>query len=378
MNSSPETGKIKSECNPWIASLKPYQAGKSIEEIQSSYNLTKVVKLGSNENNYGPSPLALSALAEAGVNICRYPDGASLDLRATLAAFYNLQKENVAVCNGSDEALLLLALAFLKPGDETLAPVPTFSQYECVTQIAGASFQAFMCSPHEPINISALLQKVRAKTRILFLCSPNNPTGAAYTKDQLTFILQSVPANILVVVDEAYGEYSDENLHPPAHTLLSQFPQLIVLHTFSKVYGLAGLRVGYALAHKDLVAGMEKVRNFNVFNINIPGQKAALAALTDRAYTKSIVERNSSERQRVYHCLVKYGYRVLPSQANFLCVYIGSEAEVWYKSLLSQGCITRYLASFGMPEWVRVTLGTPSENDFFLDLAGHNVPGGLA
>lgn len=353
---------------PWIENLKPYQAGKSIEEIKKQYGLSRVVKLGSNENPYGPSPKVLAALTENVSGVALYPDGTIQELRECIAAHHTLLPSQVVCTNGSDEALLLLALAFLDHNDVIRVFSHTFSQYECVARIAGASVEVVAQNPHEPIHAQNLLKNSSNNLKMVFLCTPNNPTGSYLPKPALEQFLQTVPPHVWVVIDEAYGEFATKSDYVPAHSYLSRYPNLIVLHTFSKVYGLAGLRVGYALASEVAIAGMEKVRNFNVFNSNVLAQKAALVAMQDTAYTKWVIQENQKERAKLTSAFKERGYTVTASEGNFICVEMGEAAESWYLRLLSQGCITRYLKSFGLPGWVRITVGTPVENDFLISL----------
>lgn len=352
--------------NQHIQNLAPYKAGLTTEEIQNQYGLKQVIKLGSNENPHGPSFKVIETLRLYSTEVAIYPDPSIHSLKSEIAKNYQILPEEVFLGNGSDEVLLMIALTFLNENTHVLVSENTFSQYECVSQIAKAKVIKIPLTPTYHYDLNGFLSQIQPQTKAIFLCNPNNPTGTHFDSNQLLDFLAKVPSHVLVVVDEAYGEYATDLQFPRSHQFLNKFSNLLVLHTFSKIFALAGLRIGYALGQSDIIRSLESCRNFNVFNVNLLAQKAVLAALSDVTYTQKMVEINAQERQMLASELELRGYRVLPSQGNFLCLYIGPRAQEWYKDLLSQGVIVRWLSSFGLPDWCRVTVGTPEQNRLFL------------
>ncbi len=348
--------------NPNISPLIPYLPGKPIENVKKEFGLSTVVKLASNENPFGPSSQVKSIITQAINEINLYPDGAAVDLKSALSVFYQCPSDYFMIGNGSDELLALIALTYLNPFCEALISEGTFSEYyfaarlanSCVTRIALNDFT---------YNLDAFAHKLSAKTKVVFLCNPNNPTGTYFSQTVLEKFLNQVDSTILVVLDEAYHEYADAPDYPNSLLLLSRYPNLIILRTFSKVYGLAGLRIGYAISAPDIIAALNKVRE--PFNVNRLAQVAGIAALADQAHVRQTVLHNLNEKIRFYQQLEQLKLAFLPSQGNFILIHTPKSGEEIFQSLLKRGLIIRPLNGFGFPKSIRVTLGLTEENNSF-------------
>jgi histidinol-phosphate aminotransferase len=348
--------KFREELN----SIPDYVPGKSIDEIKEKYKLQRVIKLASNENPLGASPMAKTAYKKNVKKLHLYPRGLAPELIKKLAKKWKVKEENVIAGNGSDEILHLAAIAYLNKGDYTAGASSTFSVYSSVTQIAGAIYKAF---PLE--NFYYPLKNLLSfkKAKIIFICNPNNPTGTYFSNKIVFDFLKKVPKETLVVLDMAYWEFTGEK-EPPLDKWIKLFPNLLCTRTFSKLYGLAGLRAGYGIASKEIINTLKKVKL--PFNTNYPAQIAASAALDDVAFVGKSLKMNSEERLKLTKSLLNLGFEVLPSGANFICVKFGKNATEFVNQLESKGVIIRHLRSFGMPEWVRITVGTKKENEILM------------
>ncbi|MCL2284380.1 MAG: histidinol-phosphate transaminase [Fibromonadales bacterium] len=334
-----------------------YVPGKSIDEIKEKYNLGRVIKLASNENPLGPSPMAMAAYKKCTQKLHLYPRGSAPELAKKLAAKWKVKEENLIIGNGSDEILDLAARAYLNKGDLALGADSTFSVYSSVTRFAGAKYKAL------PLKNFCYPLEVLKSAKIIFICNPNNPTGTYYSSKKIFDFLKKVPENILVVLDMAYWEFTGKG-EPPLNKWIKLFPNLLCTRTFSKLYGLASLRVGYAIASGQIISALKKIKP--PFNTNYPAQMAAAAALDDTAFVEETLQMNAAERDDLTFALEVLGFEVLPSGANFVCVKIGKFAKEFVEHLESKGVVVRHLKSFGMPEWVRITVGTPKENAVLL------------
>ena len=350
-----------------IESIPDYVPGKSIDEIREKYKLSHVTKLASNENPFGPSPMAIAAYKKCAPNLHLYPRGSAPELVKKLAAKWKVKEGNLIIGNGSDEILDLAARVYLNKGNSAAGAASTFSVYSSSTKIAGASYKAFplenFCYP-----LDSLLNFKKAK--IIFICNPNNPTGTYYPNRVIFDFLKKAPKNILVILDMAYAEFIGEK-EPPLHKWIKQFPNLLCTRTFSKLYGLAGLRIGYGISSESVINTLKKAKP--PFNSNYPAQMAAAAALDDTRFVEKSLKANSEERRKLTRNLQELGYEVLPSGANFICVKIGKEAREFVTWLEIRGMIIRFLGSFGMPEHVRITVGTKRENEALLRLIKKNA-----
>jgi len=342
---------------PEIASLQPYQPGKPIEELEREFGIVGAVKLASNENALGPSPRALAALAAALPEVHRYPDGASFALRHKLASRLEVTPAQLVLGAGSDEILELLAKAFLRPQDEVVYAWPSFAMYPIVIQGAGARGVAVPLTSGLVHDLPALGAAVNERTRLVFVCNPNNPTGTSVGAEAFERFVAQLPSEVLLVVDEAYCEYAQRPDFPNALPWIARRPATIVLRTFSKIYGLAGLRVGYGIASSELVGYLERARH--PFNVSLLAQVAALAALEDVAHVQASQRNNREGLAFLHQALAALGIEVTPSDANFVLARTGIGT---YEQLLREGVIVRAMGGFGLPEHVRITVGLPEEN----------------
>jgi histidinol-phosphate aminotransferase len=355
---------------PGIRSLTPYLPGKPIEELQRELGLGDVIKLASNENPLGSSPLAIAALRGVEGELHLYPDGSGYRLKQAIARHHGVDPAQVTLGNGSNEILELLARVFLGPGRAALFSQYAFAVYPLVTQAAGAEAcvaPARAASDRMSLghDLGAFSGLMRNNVRLVFIANPNNPTGTWLEPAEIGAFLEDVPADVVVVLDEAYIEYMSDSARPDSLSLLARFPNLVLTRTFSKIYGLAGLRIGYALSHPQLADLLNRARQ--PFNSNSPALAAAEAALSDGDHVRRSIENNLRGLEVLVQGLGSLGLGSLPSQANFLSFDLRRDAMAVYEALLRKGVIVRPLASYAMPAHLRVTVGTPSENARFLD-----------
>jgi histidinol-phosphate aminotransferase len=350
---------------PSIESLVPYEGGKPIEELARELGVTDAVKLASNENPLGPSPLAVEAARASLASANRYPDGACYRLRERIASFHGVTPAEVLPGAGSNELLDLIVRTFATPEHHVVFGEPAFVVYRIAALSGGVPFTAVPLADlvHD---LPAMARAVTPRTRVLFVANPNNPTGTHVGRAAVERLLREVPPEVIVVMDEAYFEYVTAPDYPSSLELRSLRERLIVLRTFSKAYGLAALRVGYAIAPAPLIDYMNRVRA--PFNVTTVGQAAAAAALDDRAHVEKSAALNAKERTRVCGALEKLGVKPAPTQANFVLVDVGRPARPVYDALLRRGVIVRPFAS--LPTSLRVTFGLPGENDRFLRALG--------
>ncbi|MBE3588478.1 MAG: histidinol-phosphate transaminase [Thermoanaerobacteraceae bacterium] len=344
-----------------------------VEELRVRLGRERVYKLSFNENPYGPSPAVARALQEAAATFHLYPDAYGRALCAQMAAFYGLSPEQFLLGNGADEVINLVAMAFLDPGDRVLIPSPTFGAYGAAARLAGAVPVTVPLKDYR-IDLDLVAAAVTAGTKMIFLCNPNNPTGTAFPAAALASFLNRLPEGVLVVVDEAYNEYTDDPASYTALSLLDTHPHLLVIRTFSKIYGLAAARVGYLMGSAELIRQVHRVRP--PFNVGAPGQVAALAAFGDRAYVDRMREQNSRQRRWLTEKLTALGWRVVPGQANFLLVDTGRDGREAFTRLAEQGVIVRPCHGFQLPTCLRITIGRPEENAALVQaLEGENTRG---
>ena len=349
---------------PGIQALQPYLPGKPVAELEREYGITDAVKLASNENPFGPSPLALAAAREVLEDLSRYPEGSGWLLAGRLAGLHALERDSVTLGNGSNDVLDIIARVFLTPAHEAVFSQYAFAVYPIAVQAAGA--KARIAPAHDGSkgpayghDLDAMYALVGPDTRLVFIANPNNPTGTWLESNALEAFISSLPAHVMVVVDEAYFEYVDKPGYPDASAWLQRFPNLIVTRTFSKAYGLAGLRVGYALSHPDVADLLNRVRQ--PFNVNMVAQAAALAALDDSEYLQHVVQRNREGMQQLLAGFGGLGLPYIESAGNFVAVETGRGLQR-YEALLQRGVIVRPIANYGMPDHLRVTVGRADEN----------------
>jgi histidinol-phosphate aminotransferase len=345
------------------ADLVPYEPGKPVEEVQRELGLERVVKLASNEGPFPPFPAAVEALARSARELNRYPDGGAWELRAALAAHHGVRFEEVAIGAGADGVIDCLSQAALDEGDEIVCGWPSFPSYVLDAIKVGARPVRVPLRDHR-YDLDGLLEAITPRTKLVYVCHPNNPTGTINTRAELDGFLDRVPEHVLTVVDQAYFEYIDDPGYPDAiEQYFKDGARIVVLRTFSKIYGLAGLRVGYGIAAEDVVSEIGKVRR--AFDVSTAAQVAAVASLGDDAELQRRRTECARERERVVEILTEAGFDVAgPAVANFVYAETGTDARAVFDALLREGVIVRPLHGFGSETAIRVTVGTAEENNF--------------
>lgn len=344
--------------------MKPYSPGKPIWEVQRELGLDRVIKLASNENPLGPSPKAVEAIQHLLVEIHRYPDAQALDLRAVIAGKYGISSEQIIVTNGGDELITLVSESFIEPGDEIIVPGPSFSEYEFGGQLMGAVVRTVALTENYQYDIPSILEAVSDRTKIVFLCSPNNPTETIVSKTALTSLLNALPPQVLVMLDSAYCHFATEEDYCDGIEFVTAGYPVIVLQTFSKIYGLAGIRVGFGVSSPAIIRSILQVKE--PFNVNALAQAAAAAAIGDDEHVRRSRQLVQEERSRLYEGFEELGLSYTPSMSNFILVQLGEDAEQWYLELMRQGVIVRYGVIWGLPQHIRISIGTPEENTLLL------------
>jgi histidinol-phosphate aminotransferase len=348
----------------YVRAIAPYQPGKPISELARELGLPEqsIVKLASNENPRGASPKAIAAMRIAIGETGRYPDGNGFALKNALSKRYGLAPDRIVLGNGSNDVLEMAARAFLAPGTSAVFSEHAFAVYPLATQATGAT-GIVVPARNFGHDLEAMSKAIRSDTRIVFVANPNNPTGTWLPPKAIRGFLEKIPADVLVVLDEAYNEYLDPELRGDALRCSEEFSNLVVSRTFSKAYGLAGLRVGYGISHPQVADLMNRVRQ--PFNVSDIAQAAAVAALFDDEFVEQSMLLNEQGRQTLTEGFLQLGLQWIPSHGNFVCVKVGRGTEI-FQRLLKRGVIVRPIASYGMPEYLRVTIGTESENARFL------------
>jgi histidinol-phosphate aminotransferase len=355
-----------------VQSLQPYQPGKPIDELQREYGVSDIIKLASNENPLGPSAKVLQVLSGELGELARYPDGNGFALKQALAARHGVDMAQITLGNGSSDPLEFVVRVFVSPGDEVVFSQHAFAMYPIVTQAAGGKAVVTRAKAWGH-DLEAMRAAVSERTRVIFIANPNNPTGTWLDGEQLQAFIADLPEQVMVVVDEAYFEFaSDPALrsqqgaadYPDASQWLQRFPNLVVTRTFSKAYGLAGLRVGYSLSHPDVANLLNRIRP--PFNVNSLALAAAGAALEDEEHVRRGVALNAEQMAHVTAAVRDMGLDFIPSVGNFVCIDVGDNAAAVYDALLHEGVIVRPVANYGMPRHLRVTLGLAEENARFL------------
>jgi len=356
-------GEILALAVPGVRALEPYQPGKPIEELERELGIRDAIKLASNENPLGPSPRALAAAAAELPGVARYPDGSGIRLKRALAEHTGVAPDQIALGNGSNDVLECVARAFAGPGDEVVFSQHAFAVYPIVTQAVGAR-PVEVPARAWGHDLAAMARAVTARTKLIFVANPNNPTGTYVASADLERFVESVPRRVIVVVDEAYCEYVEAADYPDASAWLPRFANLVVTRTFSKIHGLAGLRVGYGLASAAVTDLLNRVRQ--PFNVNSLAQAAALAALDDTDHVSRARDVNRAGLHQLAEGARALGLSFIPSVGNFLSIELPGSARAAYEGLLRTGVIVRPVANYGMPNHLRVTVGLPEENDRFL------------
>lgn len=354
---------IASIVQPHLAQLTPYQAGKPLEELTRELGLTDAIKLASNENPLGPSPKALEAIGAHLASLHRYPDSHAYYLKEDLSRYLGIKSSQLILGNGSDEVLDLLVRALVPSGGEVISTTHTFLMYGLLTQAVGGVFRTVPLK-NMAVDLEAVAQAVTDNTRLILLNSPNNPTGTVFTRTAWEDFLANLPPAVTVVLDEAYIEFADDPDVPDCLDYLSEERALVGLRTFSKAYGLAGLRVGYGFGPSELMDYLNRLRL--PFNVNRLAQVGARAALTDTAFLERTRELVRTGRAFLAKGLTRLGLDFVPSQANFMLIYLEREGKQVYEAMLQEGVIIRAMDAYGYPEHIRVNVGLPEENQRFL------------
>ncbi len=352
-----------------IESLVPYPPGKPIEELERELGITGSIKLASNENPIGPSKKAVEAITKATSELNRYPDGSCFYLKEALSKKLTVPTDMIIVGNGSNEIIELLIRTFLTVGEggapgEVIMGDPSFAVYPLVTQAVGGKGVKVALTSDLNFDLARMLEAINKNTKIVFIANPNNPTGAMVSAAELKDFMSKVPEDVIVCIDEAYFEYVRSSDFPDTLEYIKSGKSVVLLRTFSKVYGLAGLRVGYGVASSKIINYMERVRQ--PFNVNSLGQAAALGALEDSEHLEEARKVNSDGLDYLFSELASLGYECVPTEANFFLVKVGEGSKI-YDALLKTGVIVRPMKGYGMDEYIRVTVGTASENKRFIE-----------
>ena len=346
-----------------ILKVKPYIPGKPIDEVKRELGLNKVIKLASNENPYGPSPRVIQAIIKEVQHIHRYPDGGCFYLRQELARHLKVKPEELVFGNGSDELIVLAIRAFVKEQDEVIIAKPSFLIYELASKIEGSQIKEIPLKDFR-YDLAKMKAAVTPKTRIIFLGNPDNPAGSYLTEHQVRDFLKDLSQDILVFIDEAYYEFVTEKDYVDSIALLKSYPNVIVTRTFSKMYGLAGLRIGYGVAREELIDVLNRIRD--PFNVNALAQVAAVACLKDQSYYRKLAKKIQQQREFLYQSFDRLGVECVKSYTNFILINLKTDSRDMAQKLLKKGIIVRDMNGWGLKNFIRVTIGTEIENKKFL------------
>lgn len=351
------------QANPGLRQLSPYQPGKPVDELERELGISNIIKLASNENPLGAGEAAQRAARSACNELHLYPDGSGFKLKHKLAENLSVPMNQITLGNGSNDLIELVAHAFLGPGDEAVLSEHAFAIYKLVT-IAASATTVEVPARFYGHDLNAMAEAITPNTRVVFVANPNNPTGTWFHEKALEAFLAQVPENVIVVLDEAYFEYVEESRYPNGLDFIRRYPNVIVLRTFSKIHGLAALRVGYGVSHEDLADILNRIRQ--PFNCNSLGQAAAIAALDDDSHIEDSKGLNTAGLAQLAEGCDQLGLEYIPTVANFLAINCGTESAPVFQSLLQEGVITRPIAGYGLPNHLRVTAGLARENERFL------------
>lgn len=346
-----------------IFEVEPYRPGKPIDEVKRELKLATVIKLASNENPYGPSPSVLKAMAREALTVNRYPDGGCFYLRRALSKHLKVSPEQLIFGNGSDEIIVMAIRAFVAEGEEVIIAKPSFLIYDIAARLEGAVIKEVPLKGFR-YDLDGMRRAVSPKTKMIFVGNPDNPAGTFIDEKSLADFLKNIRPDILVFVDEAYFEFVDDKNYPDSIKLLNEFKNLIITRTFSKMFGLAGLRIGYGIAHPELIDIINRLRE--PFNVNSIAQAAAVACLKDKKYYPRIGREVVREREKLYAGLEKMGLKYSRTVTNFILVDVEKDSTEICNRLLKQGVIVRDMAFWGLKNYLRVSIGKPAENARFL------------
>lgn len=352
---------------PAVWGIEPYKPGKPIAEVQRELGLTEVQKLASNENPLGPSPKAMAALRDAIGSVNLYPETSCYYLRKALAGKFNVAEDQILLGNGANEIVEMVAHAFLEPGDEAIQSEASFAMYPVAVQLMNGKNVYVPCRPGWKHDLEGFLKAVTPRTKLIFVCNPNNPTGTIVSREELSRFLARVPPHILVVIDEAYCDFVDDPDYPLTIPWLAGSPNLLLVRTLSKIAGLAGIRVGYAFGQAPVIAAIERTRE--PFNVNSLAQVAATAALSDDEHARKTLENNRAGRKYLSEEFARMGLKFTPSHANFLFVEFDRPAAGVFQALLQRGLIIRPMGG-KLAHAARISIGTPEQNRRLVEAMG--------
>ncbi len=348
-----------------LAKFQPYVPGKPIEEVKREYGLDRIEKLASNENQLGPSPMAVDAIIKAVNDINFYPEATAYELKRELSAELGVKDENLVIGNGGEELLQVIAQTFINEGDEVVVASPSFGIYNTTVGLLGGVIHSVPFKNNQ-YDFAGMLSKVNDRTKLIYICSPNNPTGNIVTKSELDGLLSKLPEDVTLVMDEAYYEFAAANPeYPDSIGLLAKRPNLVILRTFSKVSGIAGVRIGYVITSERIAAEMNKIKL--TFDVNRLAQEAARGALRDKEYTKKTVALTRESIEMMEAWFEKKGLEYIRSWSNFVFVDIGLHSKTAFEELMKRGVIVRPGYFWGWDNWIRVSAGTMEQTQFFLD-----------
>ncbi|MFL0194965.1 histidinol-phosphate transaminase [Clostridium sp. WILCCON 0269] len=354
----------KLKCRNSLNNIQVHKPSKAVEKIQRELGPNNILRLSANENTNGCSPLVEGALKEYINKLYLYPDGICSEVREILANIYDLKLEQFIFGNGSFEIIELIAQTFINPQDESIIPDPSFWWYKTATLKMDGVVVSVPLKDHR-VDLKKIADKITNKTKIIWLCNPNNPTGTIFKKKELMDFLESVPKNIILVFDEAYYELVSDPQYPQTTNLLYKYENIIILRTFSKVYGLAGLRIGYGIANKHIIAYLNKIRM--PANVNALAQVAAAASLKDEDFKRKCIESNTVGKQYFYKTFKEMKLEYIPTETNFIMVNVGKDSTYVANKILEKGIDVHAGTEFNMPTWLRVTIGRPEENKLFIE-----------
>lgn len=357
----------------YLKELKVYQAGKPIDEVARERGLTKISKLASNENPLGPSPYAIREMTRGLWDLHRYPDMHAYQLKSKLAEIYNLKLENIILGNGSEGIMAYIARAFLQPGDEVLTCENTFIGFYILARSVGAKLQKVPLTEDYRFDVKALAQNISEQTKVIYIANPNNPTGTYITKSEFDYLMEHVPSHVLVILDEAYFEFAVQQEDYP-DSMDYRYDNVLTLRTFSKAYGLSGVRVGYGFGHEDLISYLTKVKL--PFEPNLVGQLGAVGALEDQPHLERTIKNNTKRYNELIAYLEEKNFQPIKSITNFITIKTGSAeaSDYLFDKLLDQGVIIRPLKANEMNEYIRISIGTKEEMKHFYEAMDAVLP----
>jgi histidinol-phosphate aminotransferase len=364
--------KVKALIRKSVLAVNPYVPGKPIEETKRQLGLKEVIKLASNENPLGASPKAISAIKRALSGVNRYPDAQGFYLKKRLAEFFKLTSENFVLGNGSDELIDVIIKTFMEADENIVTSEGTFLEYEIIAQVNGRKVKKAPLR-YFKYDLRAILKLVDKKTKLVFIANPNNPTGTYVTKDEVAEFINALPEGVIVVFDEAYDTFIDVDDYPDSLSYLKKKKKIIILRTFSKAYGLAGLRLGYTIASPQLATYLERIRQ--PFNVNLLAQVAGVAALEDKDFLKKTRRLILEGKDFIYQQLSRLGLGYVPSVANFILIDVGRDSQKVFKAMLKLGVIVRDMRQYGLANFIRVTIGTQKENQRFVQVLSKIIEG---